>query len=87
MSFDDRGFRRDDSPKSRVQAKFPQYKCVKILDKGFVITDGKKHLCEDNSAYEAWRLAESMLIISPEREKRRQQKLAEKESQSKSGWK
>lgn len=79
MGFDDRGLRLDDSPKTRVKAKFPQYKCVKVGDHGYVITDGKKNLCEDNSAYEAWRLAESILIISPEREKRRLQKLAELE--------
>lgn len=59
MSFDDRTLRKDDSPKNRVQQKFPQYKCVKVWTHG------------DVSAYEAWRLAESMLILEPERKKRK----------------
>jgi len=74
MAFDDRALRRDDSPKTRVQQQFPMYKCVKVLDKGFVITDGTKHLCEDRSAYEAWRSAESILIHEPNREQRRKEK-------------
>lgn len=70
MSFDDRSLRLDDSPKSRVQIIFPQYKCVKVLSKGYVITDGETSICSDNSAYEAWRSAEAILITSPDRERR-----------------
>jgi len=75
MGFDDRSLRLGNSPKTRVQLKYPQFKCVKVGDHGYVITDGKKNLCEDNSAYDAWRSAESILIIEPEREKRRLLKL------------
>lgn len=81
MSFDDRSLRKDDSPKARVQARFPQYQCVKVTGFGFVITDGKNNLCKDKTAYEAWRTAESILITSPEIEQRRLAKLAELEKQ------
>lgn len=70
MSFDDRTLRKDDSPKTRVQLKYPQYKCVKVFNNAFVITDGTNHLCEDVSAYEAWRSAECILIHEPDRKRR-----------------
>lgn len=82
MTFDSRTQRKDDSPKARVLARFPQYQCIKKPGFGFVITDGANNLCGDKTAYEAWRTAESILITSPERETRRLAQLNDQKSKS-----
>lgn len=80
MSFDDRSLRLDDSPRKRVLAKHPDLACTAVKSNdgtiiAYVIHRNGKGLYEARSAWDAWRSAEAELIVGPEIEAKRMEKL------------